>query len=87
MIIKYEIEQFLQEIENKLPQLSGIALEKALEKVAVLNRVNIEFMEYEDLMRKLAIQHSNTMIESIRMMQELQKLRTEVNYLKENING
>ena len=87
MIIKYEIEQFLQEIENKIPQLSGIALEKALEKVAVLNRVNIEFMEYEDLMRKLAIQHSKTMGESIRMMQELQQLRTEVNYLKENING
>ena len=85
MIIKYEIEQFLQEIENKIPQLSGIALEKALEKVAVLNRVNIEFMEYEDLMRKLAIQHSNITVENLKIMQELTRLRTEVNYLKENI--
>ena len=85
MIIKYEIEQFLQEIENKIPQLSGIALEKALEKVAVLNRVNIEFMEYEDLMRKLAIQHSNITVENLKIMQELTRLRSEVNYLKENI--
>ena len=85
MIIKYEVELFIKEIEANLPKLSGKALENALDKISMLSRINIEFMDYEDLMRKLALQHSSTMRESIQMMQELQNLRTEVNYLKENI--
>ena len=55
MIIKYEIEAFCKEIEAKLDTLSDKAYDNAKNKLAVLNRINIEFMEYEDLMRKSAV--------------------------------
>ena len=85
MIIKYEVELFIKEIEANLPKLTGKALENALDKISMLSRINLEFMEYEDLMRKLALQHNKTIRESIRYWDELNKLKTEVNYLKENI--
>jgi hypothetical protein len=55
MIIKYEVEQFCKEIEAKLDTLTGKAYDNAKHKLNVLNRVNLEFMENDDLMRKSAV--------------------------------
>ena len=87
MIIKYEIENFIKEIESKLPSLSGKAHEKALEKIAVLNRVNIEFMEYENLMRKVTKMNSEAQVDALKLMKRVQVLEEEVKHLKSNING
>lgn len=87
MIIKYELEQFAKEIESKVNSLQGKARENALEKLAVLNRVNIEFMEYEKLLRTMAIQHNEMKTATMKMALELRDLKSEVKHLKENING
>jgi hypothetical protein len=47
MIIKYEVEQFCNEIEAKLDTLNGKAYDNAKHKLNVLNRVNLEFMEVQ----------------------------------------
>ena len=85
MIVKYEIEEFCNDIEKKLPELEGKAYEKALEKIAILNRVNIEFMEYEDLLRKVAIQNSKAQIDYLKLLKEVDGLKKELRTLKENI--
>ena len=87
MIIKYELEQFCKDIESKLDSLQGKARENALEKLAVLNRVNIEFMEYEKLLRTMALQHNEMKTATMKMALELRDLKSEVKHLKENING
>ena len=85
MIVKYEIESFVNDIEKKLPELEGKAHEKALEKIAILNRVNIEFMEYEDLLRKVAIQNSKAQIDYLKLLKEVDGLKKELRTLKENL--
>jgi len=85
MLIKYELEAFCNDIEAKLPELSGKAHEKALEKISVLNRVNIEFMEYEDLLRKVALQNSKTQIDNLRMLKDITQLKKDLKTIKENI--
>mgnify|MGYP005992210391 CR=1 FL=1 len=87
MILKYELEQFINDIESKLPQLEGKAYDNAKDKIAILNRVNIEFMSYEDLMRKLAKDNSKANIRSLKLERELEDLKKEVKHLKDNING
>ena len=85
MILKYEIEQFIQEIENKLPTLQGNAYDSAKDKINILNRVNIEFMEYEDLLRKVALMNSKAQVDALKLTKEVMELRAEVEHLKENI--
>ncbi len=85
MIITIEIEKFIQEIENKLPKLDGKAYDSAKDKINILSRVNIEFMEYEDLMRKLALQHNEIKAQAMKMAIELRDLKSEVKHLKDNI--
>ena len=87
MIVKYEIEQFIKELEEKLPNLQGKQKEYWLDKVAILNRVNYEFMDYENLLRKLAIINSNCTSENYKLQHRLEKLEKEIEHLKENING
>lgn len=85
MIIKYEIEQFIKEIEEKLPSMKGKQLETWQDKIAILNRVNIEFMEYEKLLRKLAIDVSNSGNSILKLEREIEILKKEIEHLKENI--
>jgi archaellum component FlaC len=94
MILKYEIEKFIQEIENKLPKLDGKAYDSAKDKIAILNRVNIEFMDYEDVMRKVSIQNSKIKIawleqkkEIIKLSEKVNRLEDELETVKKNING
>lgn len=87
MILKYEIEQFCKELEEKLPKLEGKQYEYWKDKVHILNRVNIEFMEYEDLMRKVATMNSKAQVDALKMMKRVEELEKEVKHLKENING
>ena len=94
MIIKYEIEKFIQEIEKKLPQLNDKAYDAAKEKIAVLNRINIEFMDYEDLLRKASIRISQSDIKwldqkkiNIRLTEKIGRLEDELEILKKNIDG
>ena len=70
MILKYEIEQFIQEIENKLPTLQGNAYDSAKDKINILNRVNIEFMEYEDLLKKVATMNSKAQVDALKLTKE-----------------
>lgn len=86
MIIKYEIEQFIKEIEESLQKLSGKQLEKWKERISVLNRVNLEFMEYEDLIRKLAIDNSNSGNRILLLERKIEILEKEIEHLKSNIN-
>ena len=93
MILTVEIEQFTKDIEEKLPQLEGKALQNAVDKVAVLNRVSIEFMEYEDLMRKLALQNNDyksnywkLQVQMKDMKSQIKDLESELKTVKENIN-
>ena len=92
MILKYEIEQFCKDIESKLPSLEGKAYENAKDKVHILNRVNIEFMEYEDLLRKLALQNNDIkcdywklQIQMKDMKSQLSSMEQELEHLKKNI--
>jgi hypothetical protein len=85
MILKYEIEQFIQEIENKLPTLQGNAYDSAKDKINILNRVSIEFMEYEDLLKKVALMNSKAQVDALKLTKEVMELRAEVEHLKENI--
>ena len=94
MILQMEVEQFIQEIEKKLPKLDGKAYESAKDKIAILNRVSIEFMEYEDLMRKLALQNNDIKCNYLKMQVELKDHKSKIDYLekeletvKKNING
>lgn len=94
MILTIEIEKFIQEIENKLPNLTDKAYTSAKDKIAILNRVSIEFMEYEDLMRKVSIQNSKIKIawleqkkEIIKLTEKVNRLEDELETLKKNING
>lgn len=85
MILKIEIEKFIEDIEKKLPKLDGKAYESAKDKINILSRVSIEFMEYEDLMRKLAQDNSKANLRSLKLERELEDLKKEVKHLKENI--
>ena len=85
MILKYEIEQFIQEIENKLPTLQGNAYDSAKDKINILNRVNIEFTEYQDLLRKVALMNSKAQVDALKLTKEAMELRAEVEHLKEHI--
>ena len=94
MILKIEIEKFIQEIEKKLPQLNDKAYDAAKEKIAVLNRINIEFMDYEDLLRKASIRISQSDIKwldqkkiNIRLTENIGRLEDELETLKKNIDG
>ena len=94
MILKVEIEKFIQEIEKKLPQLNDKAYDAAKEKIAVLNRINIEFMDYEDLLRKASIRISQSDIKwldqkkiNIRLTENIGRLEDELEILKKNIDG
>lgn len=94
MIIKYEIEQFCKDIEAKLDTLSGKAYDNAKDKIAILNRVHIEFMDYEDLMRKLALQNNDIKCDFMKMKLQLREQQSKIDYLeeelktlKQNING
>jgi hypothetical protein len=93
MILKVEIEKFIQDIEKKLPQLNDKAYDAAKEKIAVLNRINIEFMDYEDLLRKASIRISQSDIKwldqkkiNIRLTENIGRLEDELETLKKNIN-
>ena len=93
MILKMEIEKFIQDIEKKLPQLNDKAYDAAKEKIAVLNRINIEFMDYEDLLRKASIRISQSDIKwldqkkiNIRLTENIGRLEDELETLKKNIN-
>ena len=92
MILKYELEAFCKEIEAKLPSLEGKAYENAKDKVHILNRVNIEFMDYEDLLRKLALQNNDIkcdywklQVQMRDMKSQLKAMEEELRILKENI--
>ena len=92
MIIKYEIEQFIKEIEAKLPKLEDKAYESAKDKIHVLNRVNIEFMDYEDLLRKASIRISESRIAwleqkklIITLQEKVKQLEFDLETLKERI--
>ena len=85
MILQLEIEQFIKEIEAKLPKLDGKAYDSAKDKINILNRVNIEFMEYEDLLRKVALMNSKAQVDALKLTKEVMELRAEVEHLKENI--
>jgi hypothetical protein len=87
MIIKYELEQFVKELEEKLPNLDDKRYEYWKDKIAILNRVNIEFLEYEELLRKVANMNAQTNIDCLKMQKELNDLRNEIQHLKKNING
>ena len=94
MILKVEIEKFIQDIEKKLPQLNDKAYDAAKEKIAVLNRINIEFMDYEDLLRKASIRISQSDIKwldqkkiNIRLTENIGRLEDELEILKKNIDG
>ena len=94
MILKMEIEKFIQDIEKKLPQLNDKAYDAAKEKIAVLNRINIEFMDYEDLLRKASIRISQSDIKwldqkkiNIRLTENIGRLEDELEILKKNIDG
>ena len=94
MILKVEIEKFIQDIEKKLPQLNDKAYDAAKEKIAVLNRINIEFMDYEDLLRKASIRISQSDIKwldqkkiNIRLTENIGRLEDELETLKKNIDG
>jgi len=85
MIIQIEIEQFCKELEDKLPNLDDKKFKYWKDKVTLLNRVSIEFMEYEDLMRKLALQHNEMKAATLKMAVQLRDLKSEVEHLKKNI--
>lgn len=85
MILKYEIEQFIQEIEKKLPTLKGKAYDAAKDKINILNRVNIEFMEYEDLMRKVATMNSKANTDILKLWEVVNKQDEQIKHLKANI--
>ena len=85
MILKYELENFCKDIEAKLPSLEGKQYEAAVDKIHILNRVNIEFMEYETLLRTMALQQNEMKASTMRMALELRELKNEMIHLKENI--
>jgi len=87
MILTIEIEQFCKELEEKLPNLDDKKFKYWQDKVHLLNRISIEFMEYEDLMRTLALQHNEMKAKAMKMAVELRDLKQEVKHLKDNING
>ena len=86
MIIRYEIEKFCQDIESKLPQLEGKAKENALDKIAILNRVNIEFMDYEKLLRKSALDYNSIKHGYLKQQIEIKDLKSKIVYLQEIVN-
>ena len=94
MIVSNEIEQFCKELEEKLPKLDEVKYKYWKDKVHLLNRVSIEFMEYEDLMRKLALNHNEYKCNYLKSVIEMRDLKSQINYLekeletvKKNING
>jgi len=85
MILNVEIEKYCKELEEKLPGMDETRFKYWQDKVHLLNRIGIEFMSYEDLMRTLALQHNEMKASSMRMAVELRELKQEVKHLKENI--
>lgn len=85
MILRYEIEKFINELEEKLPQLDDKRYQYWKDKIHILNRVNIEFMEYEDLLRKVALMNSKAQVDALKLTKEVMELRAEVEHLKEHI--
>ena len=92
MIVTIEVEKFIQDIEAKLDTLNGKAYDNAKNKLAVLNRVNIEFMEYDDLMRKSAVKFlelkGNWLKQKKQILtleERVKQLEFDLETLKENI--
>ena len=92
MIITVEIEQFCKDIEARLPSLEGKAYDNAKDKLNILNRVSLEFMEYEDLMRKSAVKFLElkggylTQKKEILILQEkVKQLEFDLETIKERI--
>lgn len=85
MIIKYEIEQFIKELEEKLPNLDDKRFNYWKEKIGILNRVSIEYMEYEELLKKVANMNAKANLDYLKVQRELTELKAEVKHLKENI--
>jgi hypothetical protein len=80
MIIILEIEKFIQDIESRLPNLSGKAKENAQTKIAILDRVILEYMEYEGLLRKLAIDNNKWKGDSMKKNIEIRELKSQLDY-------
>lgn len=92
MILNIEIEKFIHDIEKRLPNLEGTALQNAQDKIALLNRINLEFMDYEELLRKVALQNNQIKGENMKreiqmrdMQSKIDTLVQEIKHLKSNI--
>ena len=92
MIVSIEIEQFCKELEEKLPKLDDVKFKYWKDKVHLLNRVSLEFMEYEDLMRKVSKQNSEVKVAYLKQKKEIlilqekvKQLEYDLETLKENI--
>lgn len=87
MIIQLEIEQFIKEIESKLPELNSDAKLKAMGKISVLNMASMEILASHDLARGLMEQRNKYHKISIALKCENTKYKKEIEKLLNVING
>jgi len=87
MIVKLEIERFIQEIEGKIPNLKGKALENANDKVLILCMALKEIKESHAILKESMLMTSSSEIDFYKLLMENRDLKIELKNLKENINA
>ena len=86
MILELEIEQFIKEIESKLPQLSGAQLESAVSKINLLTRIKVQMLQDGLLFRQAMKDRSNSYVYGLQWKKKAKELDLDLKILKDRIN-
>jgi len=80
MILHLEIDQFIKEIESKINNLPIEQQNRAIDKIHLLTRIQLELRASNDKVRQVLIMNSESVLNELKLIKQLQveKLNNEL---------